>query len=327
MNKGKAFSYFQENFDLVESSNGWYYFVNPFDAEAIAKNKKKCCVNFKYNSIKDWTNNYKSSIGEFIKLHENISYNDMKDLVDSYDETDIDLRYTKLNSLEMSEVEMPTGFKTIIEGNSIMSRRARSFLTQRGFNIETLDEQGFGYCNEHDEDFKEDYFGRIIIPFKKHGKLKYYIGRDFLDGDPKYKYKNPKTEKFGIGKSQLVFNEDALQLEDTVFITEGWSDAKTIGSSGIALLGWSISSYQFQIILMSNCKTLVFIHDKGFRTETLKAAIKFVDHKNVCVPNLEPLFKGDCKDINDVGTEKVLEFLGNDRQFLTRSDILKQISL
>lgn len=323
MNRQKAFTYFEHTFDIAESTNGWWYFQNPFDSSASSK-KIKMCVNFKYNTVKDWSTGYRDSIMTFIREFEGINYEAAKELISSFDESDIDVKYDKLRSFERKDVVMPQGFRTILEGNTTLANRARTYLKNRGFDLELLDEEGFGYCNEHDEDEKEDYFGYIIIPFKSEGTLDYFIGRDFIGNF--LRYKNPGTEKFGIGKSQLLFNQDALYYEDEVFVTEGWSDAMTIGRSGIATLGWDLSSYQLQHVMLSPCKDLVFLHDYGFRKETVKAAMKFIGHKNVYVPNLDPIMDENKKDVNELGRELIMQQYLKTKEKLTRSNAVKILS-
>ena len=71
------------------------------------------------------------------------------------------------------------------EGDVILGQRARTYLTSRGFDVEELDMLGFGYCDEKGPDFANDYFGYIIIPFKRRGSLFCFIGRDFIGNDPR----------------------------------------------------------------------------------------------------------------------------------------------
>jgi len=332
MNRQKAYSYFTHTFDLDGGSNGYYYFVNPFDAGAVAAGRKKMCVNFAYGKVKCWLTGYRGSIMDFIKEYEDIDYKVAKEMIEDYDETAIDLSVKSLTTLERKEVVMPKGFVSIAEGSGVLGKRARRFLTKRGFDIDKLDEEGFGYCTEEDkQNFKESFYGYIIIPFKKDGVLKYFIGRDFLNRDLKYKYKNPATEKFGIGKSQIIYNEDALDVEEEVYVMEGWSDAATIGDDGVAILGWDLSDYQLEQLLMSNVKSLVFLHDYGFREETIKAAMKFIGLKDIYVPDLDPIMSEDCKDINDLGStpegkELLLKQIADTKELLTRSKAISILS-
>ena len=115
---------------------------------------------------------------------------------------------------QVVDVEMPKGYTPILEGEGILGKRARSYLTERGFDLTVLDRAGIGYCNEHglvdkENDIDEDFFGYIIVPFKRNGLLVYYIGRDYIGNF--LRYKNPAVEKFNVGKGDLLFNEDALE--------------------------------------------------------------------------------------------------------------------
>ena len=317
MNRKKAFTYFENNFQLLESGGGWFNFHSQMDSPG----KSKTCINFKYNQVKHWVTGYKGSITTFIMEHESIPYKDAKEMIESYDESEIDITYNAIDTYVRKTVFMPYGYKSILEGSGFLADRARKYLINRGFNLEKLDEDGFGYCNEKHKDPKEDYFGRIIIPFKVHGDLKYFIGRDFMNGE--LRYKNPASKTFGVGKSELLFNEDALYFENSIFVTEGWSDARTMGNQGVATLGWDMSEKQMQKIILSSVENLIFLHDKGFRNETVKAAMKFIGHKNVYVPNLETIMTDDSKDVNELGKDLVLKAIREDCEKLSRSSAIK----
>ena len=294
--------------------------------EGIAKGKIAMCVNFSYNRVKCWRTGYAGSVMQFVQDYENIDYKVAKELINDFSEGDINLEVRKFSTLERKEVYLPHGFRSLTEGNGMMAVRARKYLERRGFDPEELDAEGFGYGAIRHEDVREDYFGYIIVPFKSQGKLKYFIGRDYIDNE--FKYKNPKTEKFGIGKSHILFNEDALDYEKSVYITEGWSDARTLGTLGVATLGWSMSEWQYERIMLSACDDLIFLHDRGFRKETVKAAMKFIGFKNVYVPDLEPIMSENCKDVNDLGkTEEgknhLTKYVEDSKVLLTRSEAVR----
>lgn len=240
---------------------------------------------------------------------EGLEWFEAKKFIDNFEETNVEADLLKGIHLDKQvDITLPFGYKTITEGNSILAQRARDYLTGRGFKMEVLDRLGIGYCDEHYQHAnpeiqkKNDYFGYIIVPFKKRGKLYYYLGRDFIGNF--LRYKNPPEELFGVGKSEIFFNEDALELYSTTFLTEGWTDALTIGKHGIASLGWSLSPIQKSKLLKSNCKNLVVIADKEFYKQAVRTAMDFIDNKAVYVVNFDNM---PGKDANEVGREMVLE--------------------
>jgi hypothetical protein len=105
---------------------------------------------------------------------------------------------------------------------------------------------------------------------------------------------------------------------------EGWSDAMTMGKSGIASLGWKLSTEQKNKIHNSECHTLNFIPDIGLNTEgrsfyveAVKLALEFIETKKCRVIDLKG---SDClqygKDVNEIGKQKVTELI-NTTPFLT----------
>jgi hypothetical protein len=119
------------------------------------------------------------------------------------------------------------------------------------------------------------------------------------------RYKNPEHEQFGIGKSEVFFNEEALYLFDKVYLTEGWTDSATIGSSGVSIQGNSISDLQLSKLLVSNVKEIVIVLDVGFYKQALHIASKLMDHKKIKVLKMD-LLKEFGKDVNEVGKMRVL---------------------
>ena len=83
----------------------------------------------------------------------------------------------------------------------------------------------------------------------------YYIGRDYFGNF--LRYKNPSKELVGAGKGDLLSNEDALNIYDTCYLMEGWSDAVTMGRAGVPSQGWSLSAIQKKVILTSTCEEFV----------------------------------------------------------------------
>jgi hypothetical protein len=212
---------------------------------------------------------------------------------------------------EKHPIELPTGFNSIMEGRGILGIRARDYMQSRGFNLEQLDKRGFGYCNEHDTEFNEDYFGYIIIPFWVRGQLQYFIGRDFLGRGEKWRYKNPAKAKFGVGKADLFYNEDALMVEDRVIMVEGWADAETVGPEGISSQGWSLSQMQRDKMHRANAREFIFLPDYGVNEKgesyyklACKAAMEFMAHKKCRVVNPEELRQYG-KDANEIGYDRV----------------------
>lgn len=302
VNSRKAFNYFRSTFPIRRSSQNWWAFDCPYCIDGAGK--KKMAVHFEYEMVKCWSCEYKERLIDFVKDWEDLSYIGAREKINGYDEYSVDADVIDAVHVEkVSGLELPTGYVPLLDGQGILGQRARNYLAGRGFDLTVLDKLGFGYCNEHDDNEKQDYFGYIIIPFKVKGKLRYYIGRDYIGNY--LRYKNPNKDEVGVGKTELVFNEDALDYRKECFVTEGWADAMTMGDNGISTQGWSLSVTQRNKMFKSRCRRFVFLPDKGFYLQALQTAQPFLDHKEVYVVNLDEIDGG--KDVNELGRELVMD--------------------
>ncbi len=311
LNPKQIYTYFNNEFSLTKSSAGWHSFKCPFCNEM--EHRKKMVVNFTYQVVKCWICSHKSYVSEFVEKYEGVSYAEAQDIIKTLKPTVIKLDdYQDKSYLTHSEVKLPLGYQSILEGDGIMGVRARKYLTNRGFDLKHLDSIGVGYCNEKPlTEEEDDFFGYIIIPFKSKGKLVYYIGRDYIGNFQRYK--NPNKKYVSVGKSELLFNEDALNIYDEVLIMEGWSDALTGGRNGTSTQGWSLSSTQISKIMRSSCKRLYFVPDAGadpkgvtWYAKALAVAIDFLDEKEVYVVKLANIAAGG-KDVNELGRKLFLK--------------------
>ena len=329
LNPKQAYTYFQRHFQIKRSTNNWHKFDCPHCDKG--RGKGKAAVKFEWDRIKCWECGMSQWIVDFIAWAEDISFIQVIELIYSYEATDVEFEFYDLGvgSTSTNKVELPPGYKGLTSDGA-MGKRARKYLEGRGFDIDELDFKGFGYCAEHGDNPKESYFGYIIVPFKSKGELIYYQGRDFIGND--YRFKNPPTAKFGIGKGDCIYNEDALYTEDINFNVEGWADAETIGDMATSTQGWHLSPRQRMLMLHSNATKQVFVPDVGIATDgvsfykkALQLALDFVDIKDTYVLDLTELdIKG--KDVNEIGQIPVLElFEKNESHPLTYSDIILKL--
>lgn len=308
----KYYAYLDDQYGLDDSSNGWYSFDCPYCGNVSGRGM---AVNFEYGVVKCWNCSEKNSIVNFIIDQTGENYRSVKNMLFAYQESGVDLSSVKVTKSEVSnKVALPTGFKLLDEGDSVLANRARNYLKNRGFSIEYLSYKGFGYVDKRPpkDSEEEDYFGYLIIPMMKNSSLYYFIGRDFTDSNF-LRYKNPSYEDYGVGKSELLFNEDCLDGYDTVFVTEGWACAVTMGDNSVAILGSDMSVEQRTKLIESTCSTVVVIMDRYFYSKGLKMAMGLIDYKDtVYALNLEDIdfdrFEVDesAKDPNEIGREAVL---------------------
>lgn len=204
--------------------------------------------------------------------------------------------YARVQKREIKPIELPESFTLLTQGDSMYGKSARAYMKSRGFNINKLAMKGVGYCTDG------EYDGYIVFPFYKKGQLVYFQGRRFLPFGPKMK--NPPSEQFGIGKEQILYNQDALYIYNRCFIVESITNAETLGDAGVATLGKSISPYQLYNFIGSPCQKFVFILDPDAIKEALESAMQVVNYKDVKVVELP-----EEKDVNDLGKSKTLDFV------------------
>lgn len=317
INRDKLYSCVSQYFGPIEpSTNNWHSATCPYCG------KPKLAVNFDQLVAKCWKGCFKGFIVDLIKGYLGISYFETRELIESMEPGLLRLP-SSITKCRKSDLILPKGFNPILSGDGVFAARARNYLISRGFDLNYMDRLGVGYCDQVDEDIKMDFFGRIIIPFKRRGLLAYYIGRTFIDDY--IRYKNPPTEKTGTGKSDLLFNEEALELCDSVYLVEGWSDACTLGSAGLSYQGNIISTIQKNSILKSPVREIVLIPDgDGFYRQGLDMARDFIPHKKVKVLNMTSFYEqGLGKDVNLIGKERVLQ-LEKQTDWLTMGTLYRE---
>ncbi|KKN85543.1 hypothetical protein LCGC14_0278660 [marine sediment metagenome] len=314
IDEGQAFAYFDAvHGPLRPSTHGWYDGVCPLCADM------KLAVTFEYNLVKCWKGCFdRQFIIDFIIDIEGVRRFEAYEILESYEGKPLDYTYIK-GQVEVSEVALPAGYQGLLRGEGVIGDRARSYLSGRGFNLGHLDNLGLGYCNEEHEDPQKNFFGYIIIPLKSRGKLCYFLARDFMGNFPRYK--NPPKDWFGVGKSQFLFNEEALYMYDSIYLTEGWTDSATMGPQGVSYQGLDLSKYQSSTILESPVNEIIIVPDIGAYKEGLKQAQKLYEHKKVKVVDLSQLnTKG--KDINEIGKRSV-EYQTNKTEYLSWARLYK----
>lgn len=190
--------------------------------------------------------------------------------------------------------QLPEGFKVLSLGDSQVAKLARAYVKKRGLDPDLLALKGVGYCD------KGDYAGCIVFPYHQQGQLVYYQARKYIHtGGPKFKF--PRQEEFGIGKTSVIYNIDALHLFDDIDIVESMFNAETLGDNAIAIGGKAISHSQFTAILKSPCKTISILLDPDAYYLALKLGMNLAEYKKVKVVKLP-----EGTDVNELGRKETL---------------------
>lgn len=299
INREQVYSYFERYHGPVEqSSNGWYTCKCPICG------RDKFALNFTHLIGKCWRGCINGFVFDAIRIYHGITYFEARELVESMDYGALNIPSPVNRVFRESNISLPKGYHTILEGNTNLAYRAREYLQGRNFDLEYLDRIGVGYCNKEGESYKENYLGYIIVPFKKNGILRYFIGRDFIGN--RERYKNPPKENGSAGKADFLFNEEALFLNNKVYLTEGWACAATM-KNGVSIQGSIPSTIQRNIVVKSPVDEVIIIPDAGYYKNGLEAASYLMKYKKVKVVNIDRFQKeGIGKDINEIGKENVI---------------------
>lgn len=212
------------------------------------------------------------------------------------DFSELSFTETRVELAEPKPVYLPDRFRLINQGNGHISKIIRNYLKHRGFNIDELSKQGIGYCT------KGDYFGYVILPFYSNGKLTYFNARLVIGNGPRYN--NPPKSVTGLGKEFLIFNEDALELYNQVYICEGVFNALTIGERAIATMGKAVSSYQINKLIKSPVKRFILLLDPDAKKQAISLALKLVNFKSVKV-----VYLPEGEDANSLGRKKTMKLV------------------
>ncbi len=161
------------------------------------------------------------------------------------------------DSADNLDIKLPDEFKSLAEPHiSIIRDHAMLFLKKKGITEEDIKRYNLGYCSEG------QYQNRIIIPsYDEHGRLNYFVGRDFYAST--LKYKNPPIPKDVIG-FDLYINWSL-----PIILVEGVFDAMSVKSNSIPLFGKSILPKLYGKIVEKKVKEILIPDVKNLDDEKL----------------------------------------------------------
>lgn len=235
---------------------------------------------------------------DFIKFIQHESFTEH-----TYKEVRVELRKSRTG------LQLPEGFRLLTRGDSQLSNSIRRYCIKRGFRPEDMAKHGVGYCSSG------DLFGYLIIPFFYNGILKYYNARNVLGMGPRYN--NPPTDVTGLGKEFIIYNYDALQMYNSVYICEGAINALTMGERAIATMGKAVSAYQVNELIKAPVKRYILLLDPDAKDKAINLALKLVAYKKVKV-----VYLPDGKDCNDLSKHGTLKYIWGTR-YQTYQDLIK----
>ena len=127
-------------------------------------------------------------------------------------------------------------------------KQALAYIKKRNITDLMLQIYNIGFC------YNGLYENRIIIPsYDEEKRLNYFVARSYLS-KTKLKYKNPEAQK-----EIIIFNENLINWDETIYIVEGAFDSIFIPNA-IPMLGKFMSEYLFKK-LYENAKKIVIVLD------------------------------------------------------------------
>ena len=206
-----------------------------FSCPKCNHHKRKLSVNVDKNVFKCWICEYSgTNIGRLVRRHGDFNQKAKWQQITGHLEiSQFDEIIASLFPDEEEEmpitVELPNEFLSLAnKGRSLLSTKARNYLTKRQITEEQILFWKIGYCPSG------EYGGRIVVPsFNENGDCNYFIGRTYRNDWRKYM--NPPTSK-----SKIIFNELYIDWQEDLVLTEGVFDAIVSGKNSVPILGSSL---------------------------------------------------------------------------------------
>jgi DNA primase len=190
------------------------------------------------------------------KFGNKTQYKTFKVIAPEYDYQINKRKYTKKdkNITEFPKEFIP--FSTINKRNYV-HLQPYNYILSRGYTDELLKEYNIGFCLEG------KYKQRIVIPlYDKKGNIIYFSTRSYTGA--KQKYLNPDTDK-----DDLIFNENRIDWEKPIYITEGVFDGLPIPNHFL-LLGKSLSEFKWKTIYDNAKSDIVIALDPDAKEQVYK---------------------------------------------------------
>ncbi len=304
--KHKLYEYFTERWGMWDYTRGWLKGDCP-----ICGKDKKLGVQIEDNKAHCFSCDFHMNTFNFIIEIENLkTYNDVYNLLKKYDGTSTYSQLSDFSEDKPRSLSLPPEFKLIGLYDSKIAKLVEGILQRRGFKIDYLMRKGIGYCATG------KYAGRYIIPYYENGDLVYFNARKFIDSAGE-KFKNPTKDECGVGKADVIYNIDALQMYNTIYTFESTTNCLTLGDNTIGTGGKSPSPWQKNKILESPVENLIIGFDDDAYIQALKLGLEFANYKRVKV--LKFPYK---QDANVLGKKKTKE-LARATPFLSYNEMYK----
>lgn len=139
------------------------------------------------------------------------------------------------------DVKLPNEFISFKDLNFDIYSHVKYYnywVLDRQLSYETAIKYGVGFCD------KGDYANRIIIPsYDKYNELNFFTSRYIGNNKKTPKYLNCKEDK-----TKIIFNENKINWDSTIYLVEGVFDKFSMPNNTIPILGKVLYELLFNII-------------------------------------------------------------------------------
>jgi DNA primase len=146
--------------------------------------------------------------------------------------------YWRPNILSPTNVELPENFRLFDEVSDLYpeKRKALEYLKGRGVTDSIIKKYKMGFCDYG------SHSRMVVIPsYNAYKQLNYYVARSYVPNS-RMKYKNPDAPK-----NEIIFNENLINWNTDIYLTEGVFDAMFLENS-IPLLGKYVGDKLFEAL-------------------------------------------------------------------------------
>lgn len=208
----------------------------------------------------------------------------------------------KKEILELREIQLPEEYQPFesTNPNSLPYKEAWNYLTkERNIDKSTIFKYKMGFTTAG------EYAFRVIVPsYDKDGKVNYFTGRTWLPRK-KPKYKNPD-----LPREEVIFNEQLINWDSTVYIVEGPFDHIVVYNS-IPMLGKDLHPKLYDAIMKNaNSWVVILLDDDAWdRAKQIYAQLNVGKlHGRVKIIKMKDGY--DISQVNeDFGREGVIDVL------------------
>jgi len=212
---------------------------------------------------------------------------------------------------QLSIVELPKEYQPLYKASdkSVIANMVKKYLYERGLTDNDFIKYSIGYTNTG------DYGGRVIIPsYSESNQLNFFVARTY-DGNY-FKYKNPEASK------DIIFFENLINWNTPIILCEGVFDAIAIRRNAIPILGKSVSTSLYKIIITSSVKDIYIALDDDAKDRAVEIGEQFLNQgKRVFIVNLPD------KDPSDMGFKAFTELIQSAEELNLSSLMLHKLNL